>query len=283
MDEKDNKPVVLITGCSKGGIGHALAQAFAAENCMVVATARSRSAMSDLENDPRFHLQELDVQSEQKVRRVVSNVVEKFGQIDVVVNNAGVHCIGPVAEIPLSTIQNTYDTNVLGPLRLVQAVVPHMASRKKGKIVNVGSIVAFAPAPFAGGYSSSKAALHALTDSLRLEVRPFGIDVINVVPGLVKSNIANSAIASCNNNGVSQWKLYHQFEEAIQARARFTQSSAAKSSTPTEEFAKKTVNVVLKKKPPPWFSAGHLSMAASLLNHLPLFVKDFIARKGMEP
>lgn len=113
----------------------------------------------------------------------------------------------------------------------------------------------------------------------RLEVRPFGINVINVVPGLVKSNIGNSAIASCNN-GVSEWKLYQKFEEAIRARARFSQGSTR--STPTEEFAKRTVNVVLKKNPPPWFSSGHLSMAASILHHLPLFVKDFIMKKGME-
>ncbi|KAL5751653.1 hypothetical protein ACOSQ2_022160 [Xanthoceras sorbifolium] len=142
MGSQDERAVVLITGCSQGGIGHALARAFAAKECRVVATSRSKAAMADLEQDPRFYVQELDVLSDQSVHNVLSNVLEKFGQIDVLVNNAGVPCVGPLAELPLSALEQTFNTNVYGPMRLVQAVVPHMASRKKGKIVNVGSVTA---------------------------------------------------------------------------------------------------------------------------------------------
>ncbi|KAL6959282.1 hypothetical protein U1Q18_039423 [Sarracenia purpurea var. burkii] len=233
--------------------------------------------MADLEHDPRFFLQELDVLSDESVRRVLSNVLQKFGRIDIAVNNAGVQCVGPLAEIPLSAIESTFNTNVYGSMRLIQAVVPHMAARKKGKIVNVGSVSVLAPGPWAGVYTASKASLHALTDTLRLELKPFGINVINVVPGAVRSNLANSATSSYNR--MPEWKLYKQYEEAIRARAYLSQGQ---KSTPSDEFAKKTVAAVLRKKPPAWFSFGHYSTIMAIGYHLPLFVKDFLLRKAMK-
>ncbi|TKY47626.1 Retinol dehydrogenase 8 [Spatholobus suberectus] len=276
-DEEQPKPVVLITGCSTGGIGHALARAFAANRCRVVATSRSRSSMADLEHDHRFLLEELDVQSDESVRRVVDTVVDKYGRIDVLVNNAGVQCVGPLAEVPLSAIQNTFDTNVFGSMRMVQAVVPHMATRKQGKIVNIGSVAALASGPWSGTYTASKAALHALTDTLRLELGHFGIDVVNVVPGAIKSNIGNSAVASYNR--MPEWKLFKPFEAAIRDRAYFSQRS---KSTPTDEFAKNTVAAVLKEKPPAWFSYGHYSTIMAIVYHLPISVRDFLLKKAMK-
>ncbi|KAK9272526.1 hypothetical protein L1049_002899 [Liquidambar formosana] len=277
MEACYDQQVVLITGCSEGGIGHALAREFAAEKCLVVATSRSLRSMSDLEQDPRFFPQELDVLSDESVQHVLSNVLERFGRIDILVNNAGVQCIGPLAEIPLPAFQHTFNTNVYGSMRLVQAVVPHMASRKKGKIVNIGSVSVLAPGPWSGVYTASKAALHALTDSLRMELRPFGIHVVNVVPGAIRSNIANSAIATYNE--MPEWKIYKPFEAVIRARAYLSQISKA---TPADEFARKTVAAVLKKNPPSWFSYGHFSTPMAIMYHLPLFVKDFILRMAIK-
>ncbi|XP_068643493.1 short-chain dehydrogenase ptmH-like [Aristolochia californica] len=272
-----SEPVVLITGCSEGGIGNALARAFAAENCKVVATSRSMKSMGNLENDSRLLLQELDVLSEESIRNVMNRVLDNFGRIDIVVNNAGVLCVGPLAEIPMAAFQSTFDTNVYGPMRMVQAVVPHMATRKKGKIVNVGSIAALSPGPWAGTYTASKAALHALTDSLRMELKLLGIDVINVAPGAIKSNIGRSATATYSQ--MPEWKLFKPFEGVIRARAEYSQSL---KSTPEDEFAKKTVAAVLKKNPPPWFSYGHLSTSMSILYHMPVFIRDGIINMALK-
>ncbi|KAL2246574.1 uncharacterized protein LOC105176490 [Sesamum indicum] len=268
------KQVVVVTGCSAGGIGHALAREFAARGCLVVATARSLASLSDFQEDPRFFLQDLDVSSDESVRHALSTVLERFGRIDIVVNNAGVQCVGPLAEVPLSAVEQTFNTNVYGTLRLIQAVVPHMASRKKGKIVNVGSVTALAPVPWSGAYTASKAAIHAVSDTLRLELRPFGIDVINLVPGAIKSNIGNSALAIYNR--MPEWKLYKPFEEAIRARATLSQGP---KSTPSEEFAKKTVDEVLKEKPHAWLCLGHQSTVMAILYHMPLFIRDFLMRR----
>ncbi|XP_010491655.1 PREDICTED: NADPH-dependent 1-acyldihydroxyacetone phosphate reductase-like [Camelina sativa] len=267
----ESRPVVLITGCAQGGIGHALAREFTEKGCRVVATSLLLSTMMDLEQDSRFVVKELDVQSEQNVNKVVSEVIDKFGRIDVLVNNAGVQCVGPLAEIPFVAMENTFNTNVYGTMRMIQAVVPHMVSKKKGKIVNVGSVTVLAPGPWAGVYTATKAAIHALTDTFRLELRPFGIDVVNVVPGGIRTNIANTAVA--NLNKMPELKLYKPYEEAIIERAFISQRM---KPIPAETFAKDIVAAVLKKNPPAWFSSGRHSTLMAIMYYMPLWLKDFI-------
>lgn len=118
---------------------------------------------------------------------------------------------------------------------------------------------------------------HVLHVTYRLELRPFGIDVINVVPGAIRTNIANSAMA--NYNRMPEWNLYKPFESVIRERAHLSQGLR---STPSEVFAKKTVAVVLKKNPPAWFSSGQYSTIMAIMNHLPLFIRDFIVRIAMK-
>ncbi|CAN1343306.1 Short-chain dehydrogenase RED1 [Linum perenne] len=280
--------IVLITGCSEGGIGHALAKQFAATNkCLVVATSRSLTSMKDLENDDRFFLQELDVSSDESVAKVVANIVEKYGRVDVLVNNAGVQCVGPLAEVPLAAVQSTFNTNVFGKcnvesvcsMRMIQAVVPHMASKKKGKIVNLGSIVVLAALPWSGAYAATKAAIHALTDTLRLELKPLGIKVTNVAPGAILSKIMSSAESNYDQLG-SEWKLYKPYEPAMR---RFLNLGGASNTSPADAFAKTTVAAILRKNPPAWFSAGKYSTIFGFAYYLPLRVKDLLVQSFLKP
>eukprot|EP00249_Psilotum_nudum_P032026 c47124_g1_i1 orf=247-1110(+) len=266
--------VVFITGCTKGGIGHALAVAFADRNCIVIATGRSLASMKGLDEYPGIEIMQLDVTSDESRRKVVESVTEKYGRIDILVNNAGVHCVAPVAELPVSLLESTFRTNVCAPIGLIQAVIPDMIARRRGKIVNIGSVVAFSPGPWAGGYAASKAAIHALSDSLRVELKPFGIDVITVAPGAIRSNIGTNSTAIYNS--LPKWRFYQPWEKSIAQRTSFSQNPA---STPAKELAEKVVEVVMKKNPPPCFTYGYLAFKTALFYYLPLQIRDYFQMK----
>ncbi|KAG8082139.1 hypothetical protein GUJ93_ZPchr0014g47239 [Zizania palustris] len=276
-EERGRSPVVLVTGCSEGGIGHAMARAFAGAGCAVVATARSRASMRDLHGDERFLLLELDVRSDESVRRAVEDAVGEHGRVDVLVNNAGVHLVAPLAEVPMDSFHEVFDTNVYGAMRLIQAVIPQMIQRKKGTIVNVGSIAALAPGPWAGAYSASKAALHALSDTLRLELRSFGINVMTVAPGGTKSNLGSSSASKYDQ--IHDWKYYKKYDESLRAR---TDISQGPGSTPAEELAERVVALVLKRNPPAWFAYGQFSAILNLLYYAPLWFRDYFYKLVMK-
>nr|POE61711.1 putative short-chain type dehydrogenase/reductase vdlc [Quercus suber] len=172
--------------------------------------------MLDLSSD-NIETLELDVASDESVATAVNNIISKCGRIDIVINDAGIGSTGPLAELPLETIRKAYEINTLGQLRLVQQVVPYMASRQGGSIVNVGSVVGRVPTPCAGSYCASKAAVHAMSNTLRVELRQFGVKVVLVVPGAVRSNLGR---ANTDSVGNYDWKLYKEFKEAIAERAR---------------------------------------------------------------
>ena len=118
---------------------------------------------------------QMDVTDDLGVREAVKKVLQEHHHIDVLVNNAGVQRVGPIAEVPLETINEILQTNVVGAVRMVQAVVPSMAARHRGLIVNIGSVTSQVTTPFAGAYSASKAALRSLSTALEMELAPLGI------------------------------------------------------------------------------------------------------------
>ncbi|XVF61401.1 hypothetical protein PTKIN_Ptkin08bG0126700 [Pterospermum kingtungense] len=270
--------VVLVTGCAKGGIGYEYCRAFAEQNCRVVASdiPQRMDDMSDF-NSNNIETMELDVSSDESVQSAVNTVISKYCHIDVLVNNAGIGSTGPLAELSLDAIKKAWEINTLGQLRMVQQVVPHMASRRRGVIVNVGSVVGRVPTPWAGSYCSSKAAVHAMTNTLRVELRPFGINVVLVVPGAVRSNFGSSSMERLGNQ---DWKLYKDFKDAIAERARASQGSKATDATMLARYVAKKV---LSPKLPKQIVFGHMTGLFAALSWSPLWVRDlfFSTRFGL--
>ncbi|KAJ1399623.1 Short-chain dehydrogenase/reductase SDR [Sesbania bispinosa] len=262
--------IVLVTGCAKGGIGYEYCKAFAEKNCHVFASDISTRMqdMSDLEESDNIETLELDVSCDQSVTLAVDKVISKCGHIDILINNAGIGSTGPLAELPLDTIRKAWEINTLGQLRMVQHVVPHMAVQRSGSIVNVGSVVGKVSTPWAGSYCASKASVHAMSHSLRLELKPFGINVILALPGSVRSNLGRANLKKLGNY---EWKLYKDFKEVIAERARASQGDKA---TDGRVFARHVANKVLAPKPPKQIVFGHMTGLFSLLSLSPLWVRD---------
>lgn len=266
-----DRMVALVTGCAKGSIGHEYCKALAERNCHVFASdiPQRMKDMSELKSSHAdVEALGLDVTSDESVASAIEAIISKFGRIDVLINNAGIGSVGPLVELPLEEVRKAWEINTLGQLRLVQKVVPHMAARRRGSIVNVGSVVGTVTTPWGGSYCSSKAAALAMTDALRLELRPFGINVVKVVPGAIRSNFGS---ATTEKVAAHEWGLYKPFAGAIAERGGASQSA---KSTDTAVFARHVVKKVLSPRPPRQIVFGHMTGLFAVLSWSPLWVRD---------
>ncbi|KAJ7607467.1 NAD-P-binding protein [Roridomyces roridus] len=184
---------VLITGCTPGGIGHVLAKEYHARGLQVFATARKKEVLSDLTALGIETLQ-LDVSQTDSVKAARDAVASiTGGTLNILVNNAGLGkppgCSVPATDLDLDDVKTVYEANVFGPMRMVQEFAPLLIASSEGRIVNIGSMAGIMPVPFGSAYNSSKAALHAYSNTLRLEMAPFNVQVTTVVTGGVNTSI----------------------------------------------------------------------------------------------
>ncbi|HEV3332667.1 MAG TPA: SDR family NAD(P)-dependent oxidoreductase [Bryobacteraceae bacterium] len=183
--------VVLITGASRG-IGAACAAEFARAGARLSLTARSQDGLAKAA-PPNALLSAGDITQEETRRAVIQRTIERFGSIDILINNAGAGLYTPSWEAPLDEVRWLFDLNFLAPLALAQLAVPHMRARRSGMIVNVGSIAGKMPLPWLTIYSASKFALGALTEGMRMELRRDGVRTMIVAPGYVLTAFQQNA------------------------------------------------------------------------------------------
>ena len=254
---------VLITGCSSG-IGAALAREFARRGLCVYATARRPESLAPLEADGITGLA-LDVDDDASISAALARVEAESGALDLLVNNAGFSQVGAVVDLTRQDLRRQYETNVISPARVTALAMPLLraAVERNGAatVANVGSIVGLFTTPFAAAYCSSKAAVHSITDALRMELEPFGIHVVSIQPGGIRSAFGNHAEAAIRLPADSP---YRPVEAGIRARAQAGQQGA----TPAEEFVVPVAAALLEPHPPRVIRGGAHSTRVPLLKKL---------------
>ena len=191
----------LITGCSAGGIGAGIARQALEKGYNVAVTARNTDKVQDIVNDyPETALAlALDITDDQSIEAAVQATLEKFGTIDVLVNNAGYCYRSSIEEAEDEGVRLMYETNLFGPVHLIQKVLPTMRAQGSGAIVNVSSIGAVRTGAASGFYASTKAALELMSDGLRAELAPLGIKVMVVEPGAFRTHFYDSSLKGSEN------------------------------------------------------------------------------------
>lgn len=182
-----NSKIILITGASSG-IGRACAEYLSKKGHKIYGTTRNKSLVDDWNRETKgYEMIVMDVISQESVSDAVNAIIMKEGELDVLVNNAGMGIAGPVEETGYRMAKNQFETNFFGCHRVIREVLPHMRKQKSGLIINIGSVAGYISIPYQSMYSASKAALQSLTFALRNEVRPFGIKVAIIHPGDLKT------------------------------------------------------------------------------------------------
>ncbi|MBB2495632.1 SDR family oxidoreductase [Aquipseudomonas ullengensis] len=252
-----SQPVVLITGCSSG-IGRALADAFHGAGYQVWACARKPQDLAAL-SAAGFVAVELDVNDAEAQQRAVNRLQAEAGRLDVLINNAGYGAMGPLLDGGAQGMRQQFETNVFSLVELTRNCFPLLRA-SRGLVVNIGSVSSVLFTPFAGVYCASKAAVHALSSSLRLELAPFGIQLMEVQPGAIASSFGANAGQSAEqliNEDSPWWPL----REGIRARANASQEKP----TPANEFAAVLLAAAQKPKRPALLRIGNGSRSLPLM------------------
>jgi NADP-dependent 3-hydroxy acid dehydrogenase YdfG len=212
-----------------------MAESLTQSGYTVVATARH---IEDIQNLNTALKLPLDVTDNQSITDAVDQIISQFGKIDILINNAGYATRCAVEEISDEDIEQIFNVNVYGALRMIRAVVPHMRKQKSGRIINISSIAAKTAIPFSGAYCASKSALEALSDTLRMELSAFEISVVVIEPGNIRTEFIKKVHNNSQKNMSNPKSPYYEFYKNYRT---FNDKSRAKESSP------EVVTVVIRK------------------------------------
>ncbi|KAJ7641532.1 NAD-P-binding protein [Roridomyces roridus] len=265
MSNSSKARTVLITGCSAGGIGHALAIEFRTKGFRVFATARRLESMQDL-SARGIEIYKLDVTDFDAIRKMREEISTKTGgTLDVLVNNAGQAYPVAITDMELNSIREIFEVNLFAPMVLVKEFSNLLIAAGDARIIHIGSISGIMPMPFSAAYNASKAGLHSFCNTARVELAPFNVKVINIVTGAVQSNISRGGNLPDNS-------LYKPMEDLYQQK-RINVSQ--RSATPTDSYAAIVVAEAMKANPRAWVWAGKSSFLA-------WFIDTFLPRAAFD-
>ncbi|RDW67580.1 hypothetical protein BP6252_08976 [Coleophoma cylindrospora] len=264
------KQKVLITGCSDGGLGSALAVAFHQAGLHVYATARNPSKMKGLAA-LGIETLTLDVLDDSSIAACVSQISD----LDILVNNAGGMYLMPVSDISILEAKKLFDLNVWSYLAVTQAFLPLLMKSPKATIVNQTSISSSVSVPFQAAYCASKAAMAQFSSVMRLELQPFGITVIDLKTGVVRSTFIKNTVAQYTE--LPKGSIYDPAREVVEKALK--QEGFSDSGMPSDQWAKLIVQDVLKKNPPPLIWRGEQATLARIGSILPYGMLDGTTKK----
>lgn len=254
--------VVLITGASSG-IGKVTAEFLFEKGYKVYGTSRYPDKIKC-----SFSMIALELNKLETIENAVKTVLEKEGRIDILINNAGTGITGSIEETPTEEMRKAFDTNFFGTIDVIKSVLPQMRKQRSGMIVNLTSIAGYMGLPFRGVYSSSKSALERVTESIRMEVKNFGIIITNIAPGDFVTNIA----ANRYHTPVFEDSAY---KEVYQKNLELMNAHVDRGGDPIL-IAKKIHKVINKKNPKIHYKVG------SFIEELSIVLKQVLPNKIYE-
>ncbi len=247
--------IAIVTG-SSSGIGFATSVMLARSGIYTYASMRNiakANAIKDIAKKENLPLQviQMDVTDDRSVKDAVNKVLEEKKRIDMLVNNAGYGLIGCVEDLSMEEVKALFETNLFGVIRLSQAVLPAMRKQKHGIIVNVSSVAGRIGFPVTSAYISTKFALEGLSESMRYELEPFGIKVVIIEPGGVRTNFINSMVTAKKVSDPNS--PYAQLTQKVGAGLKLL----LEHGTPPEEVAKTILKAVTAEEPEPRYLVGN--------------------------